>query len=80
MTVVVCPTCEWPMGGPSCHGDERSYRWGEDPVLADAFPGMACRDCGVLPGGYHHDGCAVARCRICGDQWLAYEGWDHPTT
>lgn len=75
-----CPACERPMGGASCDGDERAYRWGEDPVGPDVFPGVACRDCGVLAGGYHHDGCAVARCRVCDGQCLACVGEDHPTS
>ena len=27
-----------------------------------------CRDCGVSPGGFHHAGCAVEQCAVCGEQ------------
>lgn len=33
-------------------------------------PGERCGDCGVLPGGFHHPGCDIARCPACEGQML----------
>ena len=35
-----------------------------------------CGDCNAKPGGYHHLGCAVERCPICGDQLISCDCWD----
>lgn len=70
--IVVCATCGQPMDGSSCT-DDRAERWVGTPEEPIDWP---CRDCGVQPGGYHHPGCCVALCQVCGDQLLACEG-DH---
>ena len=30
-----------------------------------------CHDCGVLKGGYHHDGCDAERCPKCSSQLIS---------
>lgn len=34
-------------------------------------PRQRCGDCGVLPGGWHHPGCDMARCPLCRGQLLS---------
>jgi hypothetical protein len=43
-------------------------RWGEEPGWgADE----RCGDCGTMPGGFHHLGCDVQQCPVCGGQMLS---------
>lgn len=44
------------------YGDE-GQPWG--------IPGGRCGDCGTLPGHYHHPGCDIERCPICGGQLIS---------
>ena len=34
-------------------------------------PGQRCSDCGALYGHYHHPGCDIERCPVCGDQAIS---------
>ena len=34
-------------------------------------PGDRCGDCGALYGFFHHPGCDIERCPVCGEQLLS---------
>jgi len=31
---------------------------------------MRCPSCNVKPGGYHHVGCGIEICPVCGGRWI----------
>ena len=43
-------------------------RWGAEPGWRAS---TRCGDCGVKPRGYHHLGCDVQRCPVCGGQLIS---------
>lgn len=44
------------------------------------FQATPCPDCGAQPGAFHTEGCDVARCPLCGVQWISCMGECDPKT
>lgn len=43
--------------------------WGDEPGWGRSR--TRCGDCGVVPGGFHHLGCDIQHCAVCGGQMLS---------
>jgi len=41
------------------------------PYYYDEDPGRRCHDCNVAVGGFHHPGCDMERCPLCGGQLIS---------
>jgi hypothetical protein len=76
--MVACPWCDEEMTtAPSCtvgalHRGGREITmipFGKEPGWGR--PRTRCGDCGVMPGGFHHPGCDLQRCAVCGGQMLS---------
>jgi|BarGraNGADG00312_2_1021985.scaffolds.fasta_scaffold283554_1 hypothetical protein len=74
--IVICETCGHPMASGTSCTDEGALRWGGEGDILETVT-WPCHDCGVLPGGLHHPGCAVATCRVCGEQYLGCIDGEH---
>ncbi len=51
--------------------NKKSYepiKFGDDGY---GSPGERCHDCGALYGNYHHPGCDMERCPVCGGQLIS---------
>jgi len=50
-------------------------KFGAEPIWEELneVPQRPCHDCGVMPGEYHHCGCDVEACPVCGGQFLTCE-------
>ena len=46
----------------------KRYRVGEEGWISHE---ERCGDCGALYGNYHHPGCDIEKCPICGGQLLS---------
>lgn len=76
--MAVCRWCEREMTASSCsveamHQDGiriPMVPWGQErPRWSSSHE--RCGDCGVAPGGFHHPGCDVQHCAVCGGQMLS---------
>ncbi|MBR9700385.1 hypothetical protein GOV11_00800 [Candidatus Woesearchaeota archaeon] len=63
--------------------DEDPVRFGSETRFGDDFgqecvenPDRRCRDCGALPGKFHHSGCDIEECPVCGHQIISCECGD----
>lgn len=56
------------------HIDGKVYKRskvGDSRFEADLSKGERCHDCGATYGHFHHWGCDVERCPVCGDQLIS---------
>ena len=75
--MAVCEYCKKDMSDEatkscSCNKQEMPNGKVVDRVPYDDYnsPGCRCHDCNVANGGFHHPGCDMERCPICGGQLI----------
>lgn len=73
----LCETCgqrKLIVDGCSCHTVEcngkryERIRYGEESI---EWNDNCCHDCGARPGHFHHPGCDVEECPVCGEQLIS---------
>jgi len=77
--MATCQTCRKEMNVDSCvlapvRVKGRNYtpiRFGHEQGRWSDFPTDRCPDFAVKKGGYHHPGCDVERCPVCGRQLIS---------
>jgi hypothetical protein len=70
-----CGWCELDMAEATSCTVEVLHRDGEPVPMSPWGRGGAprarrCGDCGVRPGGFHHPGCDLQSCPVCGGQMM----------
>lgn len=81
--MAICPVCDQEMNTvASCIERRVGPRWESYAPLVymNEDAGDRCHDCGVLPGGFHHDGCDMERCPKCDGQLITCACWDSITS
>jgi hypothetical protein len=79
---VTCDLCQQPMApGTGCDPHGYSAHAEDPPTIASPYrpgPDMAdpCHDCNAPGGAYHHPGCDMERCPVCGAQAICCEHCD----
>lgn len=53
----------------------KRIKYGKESEDYGAEEGARCHDCGAKPNNYHHLGCDVERCPICGHQLISCDCW-----
>jgi len=41
-----------------------------ETIFTKKEPPHRCPECNILPGGFHHVGCALELCPKCGEKWV----------
>ena len=73
--MAVCHFCDQEMNVAASCTVEVMHRNGSPVTMPRATRSWSrngrCGDCGVKVGGFHHLGCDVARCPLCGRQMIS---------